>query len=608
MNIIPRPRNITEGHTLNRDMLKINNISSTHNIYTNLEGFLLDYLTMQFSLNVIRTEGISFPFIQISDNLRFKPEELPSVLHNQEEGYLLRVNEQAVIIAAHRESGLFYGIQTYLQLREQSFNKEIEIIDWPDNAIRGFHLETRFGIPRFERILEIIDEICKYKFNTILMELEDKFPYEEVKGITAANALSKEQLQEIIKYAGDRYIEIIPLQQTLGHVEYILKHEDYYHRREVRGKAVGNELPFSFNPIGKLSFNDIDEFCPANEEAYEIIEKLCREMAETYPSSRYIHVGCDEAWNLINCELCKEKYGQDGYNKVFLEHTNRVAEYVTALNKTPVIWDDMLRGFSKEDFQLLNKNIVIMCWLYYDGDLDKGLSLLKKYHEAGFKVIGASSAKCCEGMSSDYLDMPDMKDRLTNINDWSNLSAEFNMLGVVTTVWSNYTGTIAPPHPFFDTIWYPLIYSAEKYWNTASECLDFDKRFMENFFGVEGAEECFGHEIELLYEKATIIADNCKRNKYVAEVYKIISLLSIYRQKSMATYREMYKLYNGSTEKEKAIVVRKIEELKTMREYLKPEVTSLVGRYFGEADTKEFVDSRFFMDDVVNMEATKNPN
>ncbi len=608
MNIIPRPRNITEGHTLNRDMLKINIISSTQNIYTNIEGFLLDYLKLQFNLNVIRTEGISFPFIQISDNLRFKPEELPSVLHNQEEGYLLRVDEQAVTLAAHRESGLFYGIQTYLQLREQSINKEIEIIDWPDNAIRGFHLETRFGIPKFERILEIIDEICKYKFNTILMELEDKFPYEEVKGITAANALSKVQLQEIIKYAGDRYIEIIPLQQTLGHVEYILKHEDYYHMREVRGNATGNELPFSFNPIGKLSFNDIDEFCPAKEEAYEIIEKLCREMAGTYPSSRYIHVGCDEAWNLINCELCKEKYGQDGYNKVFLEHTNRVAEYVTALNKTPVIWDDMLRGFSKEDFQLLDKNIVIMCWLYYDGDLDKGLSLLKKYHEAGFKVIGASSAKCCEGMSSDYLDMPNMKDRLTNINDWSNLSAEFNMLGVVTTVWSNYTGTIAPPHPFFDTIWYPLIYSAEKYWNTASECLDFEKRFMENFFGVEGAEECFGHEIELLYEKATTIADTCKRNKYVAEVYKIISLLSIYRQKSMATYREMYKLYNGSSEKERAIVVRKIKELKTMREYLKPEVTSLVGRYFGEADTKEFVDSRFFMDDVVNMEATKNPN
>lgn len=608
MNIIPRPRNITEGHILNRDIFNINNVSSTQNIYTNIEGFLLDYLKLQFNLNVIKAEGISFPFIQISDNLRFKSERLPSVLHNQKEGYLLRVDELAVTMAAHSDSGLFYGIQTYLQLREQSINKEIEIIDWPDNAIRGFHLETRFGIPRFERILEIIDEICRYKFNTILMELEDKFPYEEVKGITAANALSKEQLQEIIKYAGDRYIEIIPLQQTLGHVEYILKQEDYYHLREVRGNATCNELPFSFNPIGKLSFNDIDEFCPAKEEAYHLVNKMCREMAEKYPSSRYLHVGCDEAWNLINCELCKEKYGQDGYNKVFLEHTNRVAEYVTALDKTPVIWDDMLRGFSKEDFQLLDKNIVIMCWLYYDGDLDKGLSLLKKYHEAGFKVIGASSAKCCEGMSSDYLDMPNMKDRLTNINDWSNLSAEFNMLGVVTTVWSNYTGTIAPPHPFFDTIWYPLIYSAEKYWNTAGECLDFEKRFMENFFGVEGAEECFGHEIELLYEKATIIADNCKRNKYVAEVYKIISLLSIYRQKSMATYREMYKLYNGSSEKEKAIVVRKIKELKTMREYLKPEVTSLVGRYFGEADTKEFVDSRFFMDDVVNMEATKNPN
>jgi hypothetical protein len=180
------------------------------------------------------------------------------------------------------------------------------------------------------------------------------------------------------------------------------------------------------------------------------------------------------------------------------------------------------------------------------------------------------------------------------------LSEKFDLTGVITTVWSNYTGTIAPPHPFFDTMWYPLVYSADKYWDTASDGRDFEKRFLDNFFGVKGMEDCFGKENEVMYEKTALIVENCKRNKYVADVYKFISLLSVYRQKSMAVYREMYKLVNSSSKREKDIVVRKVKELETMREYLKPEISNLIGRYFNETDTKEFINSRFSMDDIVN--------
>lgn len=594
MNIIPGPKKINEGRPLPEG------IYSGKKIYTNVSGFMLDYVKARLNPEVMPKDTAVFHFVQISDEFDIETGQLLKILPEKEEGYILKVDEQGVTIAAKSSKGLFYGIQTYLQLKQQGCNKELEITDWPNNDIRGFHLETRFGIPKFERLLEIIDELCSYKFNTILMELEDKFPYEEVEGITSANALDKDQLEEIIRYANDRFIEIIPLQQTLGHVEYILKNNGYYHMREVRDNKVNQESPFSLNVIGSLSFNDIDEFCPSNEEAYRLIEKMCREMAEKYPSSKYIHIGCDEAWNLLHCETCKSQYGKEGCNKVFLEHTNRVAGFITSLNRIPVIWDDMLRGFSKEDFELLDKNIVIMCWLYYDGDYEKGAALLKKYRESGFKVIGASAAKCCEGMSSDYLDMPNMKDRLININDWSRLSSKFDLMGVITTVWSNYTGTIAPPHPFFDTIWYPLVYSADRYWNVEPDSSDFEKRFLDNYFGVEGMEDCFGDENEVLYEKAAAIAGNCKRNNYVAQVYKFMSLLSVYRQKSMAVYREMYKLFNGSSKREKDITVRKVKELETMREYLKPEISKLIGRYFNEADTKEFINSRFYMDDFVN--------
>lgn len=593
MNIIPKPKNMNVGRLLPQETA-VGEI-----LFTNVDGFLLGYAAKQFNKRIVRKEWVDFLFIQLSDRLGLQTGLLPKMLLKNEEGYTLKIDEHSVFIASQSSKGLFYGIQTYLQLKQQDCDRELEIVDWPDNRMRGFHFESRFGIPKLDRMLEIIDELCKYKFNTILMELEDKFPYESVAGITSSNALSTAQLQEIIRYAGDRFMEIIPLQQTLGHVEYILKNDRYYPMREVRGKKAGGELPFSFNPIGNLAFNDIDEFCPSKTEAYWLVEKMCREMAEKYSSSKYIHIGCDEAWNLLSCEMCRERYGEEGYNKVFLEHTNRMSRFITSLNKVPIIWDDMLRGFSKEDFELLDKNIVIMCWLYYDGDFDKGASLIKKYQEAGFEIIGASSAKCCEGMSSDYLDMPNFKDRLTNIRDWSRLAAQFHLTGVVTTVWSNYTGTIAPPHPFFDTMWYPLIYSAENYWNIDSDNTDFEKRFLENYFGIKEMDKCFDHENDAAYMNFSFAADNCKRNKYTAQVYKFFSLLSIYRQKSMATNRELYKLFDGTAQREKAIVMEKVKELESMREYLKPQIGKLISIYFNEADTKEFIRSRFYMDDIV---------
>jgi hexosaminidase len=592
MNIIPQPKKINSGHKLNT---KIYNESL---ICTNAGQNLVNYISSKIESGINCLKECRYYFIEIGNGEYKKDKYLEEVFKSQKEAYYLSLNSDKVFISSPSEQGLFYGFQTYIQLKEQQYDNEVEIIDWPDNTLRGFHLELRYGMPKFDRMLEIIDEIAKYKFNTLVIEYENRFPYSNYKNIIARHALSEEQLKILLAYAKARYLQVIPLQQTIGHLEYILKLEQYNHLKEVKEEKT-NELPFSFNGVGFKHFNSIDEICATNEEAYSIIESLLKDIITKHSESRFIHIGCDEAWNLLSCSSCQMKYGEAGGKKLYIDHINRMAAIVKKESKVPIIWDDMLRGFDENDFEMLDKDIILMCWLYFEHDYDLGCKLISKFKKSGFKVIGASAAKCSEGINPLYLDMPYMDERLGNIQTWSRLAEEFNLEGVVTTLWSNYTGTIAPPHPFFDTAWYPVMYSAEKYWNSKAEKQEFYDRFIRSYFGVEPQHGALSNNNQTAFKFFNRVSEEAKRNKYLAQVYEAMSLLSAYRIKSLAINREVYKLFSNTTLEEKKLVNKRIGEVVSMRDYIKPRIIELLSKNYTAEDVEEFINSRFGLDELI---------
>lgn len=592
MNIIPQPKEINLGKKLNTKIYNENLIC------TNAGQSLVSYITSKIDAEVRYLNEGGCYFIEIGTGEYKKDKDLEEIYKSKKEAYYLSVSSEKIFISSPSEQGLFYGFQTYMQLSEQMCDNEIEIIDWPDNTLRGFHLELRYGMPKFERLLEIVDEIAKYKFNTLVIEYENRFPYSDYKDIIAKHALTEEQLNTLLAYAKNRYLEVIPLQQTLGHLEYILKLEKYNNLKEVK-EDIYTELPFSFNGVGFKHFNSIDELCVTNEQAYKMIENLCTDIISKHKESNFIHIGCDEAWNLLSCSSCQEKYGKDGAKRLYIDHINRMAGLVKNANKVPIIWDDMLRSFDDEDFQMLDKDIVLMCWLYFEHNYELGCKLISKYKKSGFKVIGASAAKCSEGINPLYLDMPYMDERLGNIQAWSKLSEEFELDGVVTTLWSNYTGTIAPPHPFFDTAWYPVVFSAEKYWNTKSEKDEFYDRFIREYFGVEPQAGALSNNNQLSFKFFSKVSEACKTNNYLAEVYKTMSLVSAYRIKSLAINREVYKSLSDVTEEEKKLVEKRIREVVNMREYIKPIIKELLSKNYVEEDVEEFMNSRFGLDELI---------
>ena len=129
------------------------------------------------------------------------------------EGYVLEVNDKGVTVTARTEAGLFYGCQTLEQLLEDSRDFDLEIpqmkiTDYPAIAYRAVHLDTKHHLDRMEYYYRMIDRLARYKVNAIIWELEDKLRFTRRPEVAAPNAISKQEMQALCRYAKERNVEI----------------------------------------------------------------------------------------------------------------------------------------------------------------------------------------------------------------------------------------------------------------------------------------------------------------------------------------------------------------------------------------------------------------
>lgn len=563
---------------------------------TNAGTFLEECLNVR-SCGSLAIEGGDGYYAVLSAGQTVRLPELPAILREtgHEDGYYLVAEEGQICVVSTHPRGVLYGWKTVEDLLGEDGAFCGTVIDYPDAAFRAFHMDMRYGFPSVNRMLEILDELSDARFNTFLLEYENRFPFVKYSDISDPAHFSPEDIRRIQEKAEELYIEIIPLQQTIGHLEYMLKLPQYRALREMR-EFPPTPKAYGFNHTGFRHFNDIDEICASKEEAYEVVESMLDEVMAAHPSSRYVHLGCDEAWNLLSCPDCRARFGENGKNQLYLGHINRMAARVLAAGKIPIVWDDMLRGFSDQELKQLDKRIVIMIWLYYEGNYGLAKKLTTRFRAAGFTVLGAAAAKCGEGPEPQYLDMPWYELRMGNVDMWGRVCGEEGLDGFCMTVWSNYSGTIAPPHPFFDTIWYPVLFAADKLWNREAVRDGFDNRFASAFFGVEQENLFHGGSADR-YDRIERICREAKRHAYEAEVIRVMELTSAYRLKALAIGRELYKLRMNVTEAETYIVRNRAEEVLAMARELKPQVRRIVETHYTKEDAEVFVRSRFDADE-----------
>ena len=209
--------------------------------------------------------------------------------------------------------------------------------------IIGIHIDLK-GV-RFKPayIPELLADLAGQGINTVLVEYEDCFPFQGLDIAWDRKATwSPAILARFLGEAQKNGIEVIPLQQCLGHLEYLMGWDRY--RRFAEKPAYPSTLCLS-NPDGK-----------------KLVREMLRQILTAHPASRFVHLGMDEARGLASCPKCRRK---GDLLKVFLGYLRELCDVVEEFGKTPMIWTDMLEDhFRPEVFKGLQDRVIFVPWDY----------------------------------------------------------------------------------------------------------------------------------------------------------------------------------------------------------------------------------------------------
>jgi len=359
-------------------------------IYNNEQKQIVDLFIEQVS---------KIPNIKINlnekKNIKKISFELLSVHKFKTGGYKISLDSEQIKIIASTESGLFYGSQTLIQIINSSSKKSVNIISIPTCTIedeprfnwRGMHLDVSRHFFDVDFIKKYLDIMAMHKLNVFHWHLTDdqgwrieikKYPKltevaawrkgtgkEEYSYIIEAaeknepiygGYYTQEEVKEIIKYAKDRYITVVPEIELPGHSWSVL--------------SAYPELSCTGTPWIKpkdVAWEFTDPFCAGNEKTFEFFENIFTEVIDLFPSE-YIHIGGDEAkktpWE--KCEKCQLRMKENNLTNVeelqsyFIK---RIENIITRKGRKIIGWDEILEGG-------LAEGAAVMSWRGEEGGIE----------------------------------------------------------------------------------------------------------------------------------------------------------------------------------------------------------------------------------------------
>jgi hypothetical protein len=275
--------------------------------------------------------------------------------------------------------------------------------------VKGFHLDLRIQVMKLEALKELAEELSNFGINTMIMEWEGTFPFESHLLIPNKLSYTKKEIKEFIAFCDSLSIDVIPLQQSLGHMEYILRHSRYAEQREDQ--------------------KDVSQLCPVeNDLNRALLTDLFTEMAESH-YSKYFHIGGDEAYLFGHCNKCQLRIKENSKSGLFVEHLLMVCDILKSLGKIPIIWSDIANKYP-EELHRLPKETIFIVW-NYGWALDR-FGDPEKLTELGFEVWGAASLRS----NPDNFYLTHWEKHINNFRDFIPISKKSGYKGMIVTSWS----------------------------------------------------------------------------------------------------------------------------------------------------------------------------
>ncbi len=341
---------------------------------------------------------------------------VPSPLSGKEE-YLLRVDGSGVEIGYSCEESLFRAVTSLRQmlLRTGGCLPQVRIHDKPDLARRGYMLDISRGKkPTVATLRGMIDFLAALKYNEFQLYMEgDCFKYAAYPAETADyDCLTPEDVRELDRYCRERFIDLVPNQNSFGHMYTWLKKPAFHH---LGLYGTEDEVPSTLNPL--------------LPESFEFMKNLYASLLPCF-SSEYVNIGLDEAYGLGRYqieEVCREK----GKDIVFMEWLNKLSSHIReTYGKTVMFWADMIYNYP-ESYHLVPKGAVALEWGYELIQSQRMASHCIDYQKAGVRYYVCPSVNTHASLAG-RMDVTTF-----NIRTCAEIALEYGAEGILLTDWGD---------------------------------------------------------------------------------------------------------------------------------------------------------------------------
>jgi DNA-binding ferritin-like protein len=312
---------------------------------------------------------------------------------------------------------------------------------------RGFMIDMTRMKEADEYYFDLVDQLALFGYNALYLHFTDDQGLTVVLNshpeLVSSYAMSQETIRRLIQHAASAGIEIIPEVEAWGHAGWILDHHPHL-----------------------ADATDTGTLEMGNEAVYTLLDAVIAEVTELFTSSRYIHIGMDEAWFPAVPDTTPE------LDRQIAAHVNRVAEMVRSRDRTPMMWADMVTHRPRV-LDELPRDIVMVDWRYW---IHETATEARTLRDAGFPVITAPAIVWYETRVH------------PGPHNWENLrrmigtAHELNLRGTVVTAWlpQRYPPGVLP---------HAMAYAAYLMEDTVPIALsDAMARFTSSYFGTDNPE------------------------------------------------------------------------------------------------------------------------
>lgn len=371
---------------------------------------LQDKLTSAYGFKATLTSGRAD--IRIEKSLTTLPKE----------AYQVEIRPNEVIIRASHNSGAYYDVMTLLQLLETRYDDRLSkfspvecmlIDDAPRYSLRGLMLDPARHFLPLADVKRYIDRMVRYKYNTLQLHLTDDQGWRiEIKKHPKLTMDSKQQgkreyytaeeLKELLHYAEERGVEIIPEIDIPGHTAALLKAYSQLRIESLRDST------FVLGKTDNVMLSATEEY------SYELLRDIFTEIAHIFPRGSRLHLGGDESAierNWVKSPDHLKLMQQEGYTKpekLMNYFFDRVYKIVDSLSFKPMQWCELdnIRMPAKEFLMSYPKNVSLVSWRM--GLTPKCIELTRA---SGHQLLLAPG-------ESAYLDYPQWPGDLPEHNNW----------------------------------------------------------------------------------------------------------------------------------------------------------------------------------------------